>query len=190
MEQSDLLRLAIATLERLKIVYAVVGSMASSAWGESRFTQDIDIVIQVDQRSVGLLCDAFAGDEFYVSRTAAIESVQQSGQFNVLNPESGNKIDFMIAGGSKWESAQLARRKRIAVTKDCVGFVAAPEDVILGKLIYYNEGGSEKHLRDITGILSISGDQLDHEYLDSWIEELGLADGWRKILARCDEQTQ
>jgi hypothetical protein len=33
-----------------------------------------------------------------------------------------------------------------------VHFVA-PEDVILGKLIYYNEGGSDKHLRDIAGIL-------------------------------------
>ena len=107
MEQSDLLRMAIATLERLEVPYAIVGSFASSAWGESRFTQDIAIVIRVDQRSIEQLCDAFSGDEFYVSRIAAQEAVKLNGQFNILNPESGNKIDFMIAGRSKRASSQL-----------------------------------------------------------------------------------
>src|SRR5690606_24706532 len=164
--------MAIATLERLQVPYAIVGSFGSSAWGESRFTQDIDIVIRVDQLSVSLLCDAFGGDEFYVSRAAALEAVRSEGQFNVLNPESGNKIDFIICGRSKWADAQIARRQRILLAKDCEGFAASAEDVILGKLIYYNEGGSEKHLRDITGIICVSGELLDREYLDRWIAEL------------------
>ena len=44
MEPSDLLRLAAGTLERLGIQYLVTGSMASIAYGEPRFTNDIDIV--------------------------------------------------------------------------------------------------------------------------------------------------
>lgn len=44
MEQLELLKFAAQALERLSIPYAVVGSYASSVWGEPRFTQDIDIV--------------------------------------------------------------------------------------------------------------------------------------------------
>jgi hypothetical protein len=38
-EQSDVLRLVVETLDRLQITYAIVGSFASGAWGESRFIQ-------------------------------------------------------------------------------------------------------------------------------------------------------
>ena len=47
MEQIQLLRYAIETLEQLNLPYAVVGSFASGAYGEPRFTQDIDIVFEI-----------------------------------------------------------------------------------------------------------------------------------------------
>ena len=45
MEQPELLQYAIEALERLGITYMVVGSLASSVYGEPRSTLDIDIVI-------------------------------------------------------------------------------------------------------------------------------------------------
>ncbi|RPJ03448.1 MAG: hypothetical protein EHM31_00745 [Candidatus Aminicenantes bacterium] len=36
-----------------------------------------------------------------------------------------------------------------------------PEDVILKKMVFYRDGGSDKHLRDIAGILKISSDAID-----------------------------
>lgn len=33
------------------------------------------------------------------------------------------------------------------------------------KMRFYNEGGSEKHIHDITGMLKISGDAIDMEYI-------------------------
>ena len=47
MRQIEFLALAINALERLEIRYAVVGSYASTAWGEPRMTLDIDIVIEM-----------------------------------------------------------------------------------------------------------------------------------------------
>ena len=44
MEQIDILRHAVEALERMNVPYLVVGSFASIAYGESRFTQDIDII--------------------------------------------------------------------------------------------------------------------------------------------------
>ena len=47
----------------------------------------------------------------------------------------------MIAGRSEWASRQLVRRRRVRFAQDIEGFVAAPEDVIIGKLVYYQDGG-------------------------------------------------
>jgi len=60
----------------------------------------------------------------------------------------------------------------------------SPEDVIIKKMEYYKMGGSEKHLRDITGVLRVSGDRIDHAYVSDWTERLGLEEIWNAILAR------
>jgi hypothetical protein len=186
-EQSDFLRLAIQTLKRLGVPYAVVGSYASGVWGETRFTQDVDIVIALEQNQVGPLCNAFPAPEFYVNQSAAIDAVARAGQFNVIHPASGNKIDFMVAGRTDWTAAQLHRCKSVSMFPDCEVSVAAPEDVILGKLIYYREGGSEKHLRDVAGILRISGELVDRDYVGKFADELGVAEIWQAVLRRVDE---
>ncbi|MCI0493343.1 MAG: hypothetical protein L0Z07_10455 [Planctomycetes bacterium] len=186
MEQTDLLRLATQTLDQLGIPYALVGSFASGVWGESRFTQDIDILVDLKPAQVEPLCRAFRGPEFYVSEAAAREATEHSRQFNIIHPASGNKIDFMLAGEMPWAVAQLRRRKRVPLFPGHDVSVAAPEDVILGKLVYYSEGGSEKHLRDITGIVKISGDMIDRTYLAEFASLLGVSDIWQALLQRTD----
>jgi hypothetical protein len=76
---------------------------------------------------------------------------------------------------------QLARRQRIEFEPDVSGFAAAPEDAILGKLNYYREGGSDKHLRDIKGILKVSGHTLDHDYLNEQAAQFGTFDLWQTL---------
>jgi hypothetical protein len=183
-EQIDLLRIAIEALDRLRIPYAIVGSFASGAWGESRFTQDIDILVDLKVSQVVSLCREFSNADCYVSESAAADAVAQKSQFNIIHPASGNKIDFMIASDTVWTRAQLQRRRRIEVLPDREADVAAPEDVILGKLVYYQEGGSEKHLRDIGGILKISGAILDWPYLDNLANQLGLTEIWQAVKNR------
>ncbi len=186
MEQTDLLKHAVQALQRLGISHAIVGSFASGAWGESRFTQDIDIVVDLNAQQAAELCQAFPGEEFYVSESAAQEAVQHQTQFNVIHPGSGNRIDFMIAGDTPWAVAQLERSRSVRLFPDVDAQFAAPEDVILGKLLYYREGGSEKHLRDITGILKISPDDVDREYVSRFAAQLGVVDLWRQVLQQVE----
>ena len=186
-EQPDLLKYAVQALERLGIPYALVGSFASSTWGESRFTQDIDLLIDLKPGQVESLCAAFPDENFYVSRVAAEDAVDRHGQFNVIHPASGNKIDFMIAGPASWVRAQFERCKTVTLSPGFKLDVAAPEDVILGKLIYYQEGRSEKHLRDITGILKMSGDMVDRSYVAKVATQLGVAEIWQSVLNRLND---
>lgn len=55
---------------------------------------------------------------------------------------------------------------------------SSPEDVILKKLDFFRQGASEKHLRDIAGILKVQGEKIDQPYIDQWIEKLKLKEEW------------
>ena len=96
MTQVDLLRFLLLALERLKLPYAIVGSFASGVWGEPRMTLDIDVVVQLRREHAAAIVAAFPRGEFYVSRSAVDDAISRVGQFNVIHPTSGNKIDFMV----------------------------------------------------------------------------------------------
>jgi putative heme degradation protein len=49
---------------------------------------------------------------------------------------------------------------------------------------YYREGGSEKHLRDIAGIMKISAGEIDERYIGEWADRLGLRPVWDAMLQR------
>jgi hypothetical protein len=61
--------------------------------------------------------------------------------------------------------------------------------VIIGKMLYYQEGGSEKHLRDIAGMLRVGGGLVDRAYIEKWARELGVMDVWHAILTRQEAGT-
>ena len=184
MEQTELLRLAVQTLEQLQIPYALVGSYATSIWGEARFTADIDIVLDLRLGKISDLCEQFPEPEFYVSKESAREAVRFGTQFNVLHPASGNKIDFMISKDDAWSHLQFSRRQRVELQDGREGFAASPEDVIISKMRYYQEGGSEKHLRDIAGVLRVQGDRIDREYIAHWVDRFHVSKVWQAILQR------
>ena len=187
MEQIEFLQLAVNVLNELGVSWMLVGSYATSAWGEARFTDDIDIVVDLSPDQVTPLCTAFAGDEFYVSEAAAREAVRLRKQFNVLHPASGNKIDFMIARRDEWGRLQMDRRQQGTIQSGLTVQIVSPEDAIISKMRYYYEGGSDKHLRDSAGVLAIQGARIDRDYIAKWSDHFGLVEIWHAILKRVSD---
>ena len=60
------------------------------------------------------------------------------------------------------------------------------EDVIIKKLEFYRRGESDKHLRDITGILKVMADRVDRAYISEWVDRLGLASIWQAVVDKVD----
>ena len=184
MEQSELLRQTTAALTRLGIPHFVTGGLASIFYGEPRFTNDIDIVVDLPADKIAALCASFSSEEFYLSPEAVSDAVARRRQFNILHPASGLKVDIMMSSGDEFDRGRFARRRELSTSPEHQVSFASPEDVILKKLLYFREGGSDKHLRDIAGILRVSGSALDQQYLAEWAERLGVADLWRHVLER------
>jgi len=184
MEQSELLRHASDVCENLGLAYLVTGSTATIAYGEPRFTNDIDIVVDLLLDKVAAFCAGFPSDQFYCSESAVREAVGRQEQFNVLHPASGLKIDFIVMTNSEFDQSRRQRSRRLGVLPGREVAFASPEDVIIKKMAFYLEGGSEKHLRDIAGVLRIQGEAIDRAYISLWTSKLGLDDVWRQILER------
>lgn len=184
MDQDELLRHVVGALQGAGVSYLVTGSTATIYYGEPRFTNDLDVVVQLGAEQVEKVVGAFPPEEFYVSEEAVRRALRTRGQFNVIHPRSGLKVDFVVAEGSPFDRSRFARRRRVRVAHDLEADFAAPEDVILKKLVFHREGGSDKHLRDVGGVLKISGDEIDFDYLDLWADRLGVTDLWRQVRER------
>ncbi|HEV2854162.1 MAG TPA: hypothetical protein VHC97_15315 [Thermoanaerobaculia bacterium] len=184
MEQSELLRRVTGVLERLGLRYFVTGSMATIFFGEPRFTNDIDIVVDLPASRIADLCAAFPSPEFYLSEETVRRAVARRGQFNIIQPASGLKVDVMVPADTPFNRGRFLRAQRVRPLPDLDAVFSSAEDVILKKMEAYLEGGSEKHLRDITGILKISGKDLDRSYIAEWAERMGTSEVWEEILKR------
>ena len=182
----ELLERVVAIFERLGIPYLVTGSIAAMAYGEPRLTNDIDIVAHVVEAQIPPLLAAFPADEYYISADMIREAIRQRTQFNIIHPTSGLKVDVIIRRNSLFDQSRFQRVRRVHPAPSYEANFAAPEDVIIKKMEYYSEGGSEKHLRDITGMLVTSGAEIDREYVERWAVTLGLSEIWLAILARLE----
>ena len=83
-----------------------------------------------------------------------------------------------------WSLLSFSRTRDLPVSADTEVSFASPEDVILKKLEYYREGGSDKHLRDIAGVVKIMGPDLDLGYIETWAERLELNELWTELRDR------
>ncbi|GJQ48591.1 hypothetical protein KsCSTR_27340 [Candidatus Kuenenia stuttgartiensis] len=187
MEQTKLMRLIVQVLESLEIPYMITGSHASAYYGEPRFTMDIDIVADLKEEQIDGFITFFQSDEFYCDKETIRTEIKRRGQFNIIHSTSGLKIDIILTKETTFSKTEFSRRKRESLFIDKKANFTTPEDVIIKKMEFYKEGGSEKHLRDITGILKISGDVLDMNYIAQWADRLGIRVIWDAVLRRLKE---
>lgn len=168
-------------LEVLGVPYMVTGSVASTLYGEPRLTLDVDLVVEISPERVAELLAAYPEGAFYRPplEIVLIECRRESrGHFNLIHHETGMKADVYTAGRDELHRFGLANRRPVE-TNDGRIFVAPPEYVILRKLEFWREGGSDKHLRDVAAILA-TGLALDREMLAREVRRRGLDEAWSR----------
>jgi hypothetical protein len=161
-------------------------------YGEPRLTIDIDIVADLKIEHLARVCAAFATPEYYVSEAAVRDASLKRFQFNIIHPASGLKVDVFIPKDTEFARIEAQRIQRIRSEGEYDAWFGSPEDVLLNKLIYFQlGGGSEKHLRDIAGMMKLQREKLDRAYVTtgrrSW--ELPRNEHWyRSASARLTDE--
>jgi hypothetical protein len=167
-----------------QIPYMLTGSIVSSIQGEIRTTHNIDVVVELDEVNSNRLYQAFHNDRFYIDKNAIITAIKLRQMFNVLEIDTGDKIDFWINKDSNYDKQRFSRRIAVNFMGQQI-YVTAPEDTILSKLKWAEMcGGSEKQMSDVLGVYCIQQNKLDLHYIEYWINELKLHEYWQQILER------
>lgn len=177
-------RSILKTLQQLEIPYAIGGSVASSAYGAYRTTNDIDISIKLDLADSEKFIKAFTALGYYVYIDAILDAVIWQTPFNVIDASSGYKVDFFLVGTSPLEKSVFERVQVVAFDRETgdQAVLYSPEDVIIYKLKYFQEGRMPKHPRDILAILETHRQTIDLEYISYWASETGVEAVWSEIL--------
>ena len=185
MPEADLIELFVGPLASEGIRYLVSGSVAAMLYGEPRVTHDIDLVVFLRSTDLAKLPALYPPPEFYVPPRDVIASEvarPRRGCFNVIHGETALKADFFTANRDEFHAWAFRNLKQYPARGMIIN-LAPPEYVIVRKLEYYREGGSDKHLRDIRGILNISDEQINQADLNEWIRRLGVEAEWQKVVS-------
>ena len=181
MQEHSLFYIFTSRLNDLNIRYMITGSVASIVYGEPRMTHDIDLVMELEYEDTGRFAGAFPIEIFYCPPVEIIKvELGRSfrGHFNLIHHETGFKADVYLRGRDPLHEWALNNREKIDFESGYI-WVAPVEYVILRKLEYFKEGKSEKHLRDIKGILTISTNDIDFELLVEKIDMMKLSKEWQ-----------
>lgn len=169
MEQDEFLRKLATALDRARVRYLVTGGIAVVVWGRPRFTADIDVVVELTPENLNALAQELkkiAGD-IYLDVQMMQRALRTKGEFNLIHSDSGLKVDFwMLRDDDPFDRERMRRRIRRKVAATGIYF-SSPEDLVLIKLRWHKESGSEQQLRDIESILHVQ-EKLDTAYLRKW----------------------
>ena len=181
MPEADLIHIFINPLEKDKIEYMITGAVASIVYGEPRLTNDIDLILNFKMEDIDPFMQNFPLSHFYCppKETILVECNRKTrAHFNLIHHESGLKADCYLMGLDSLHIWGMKNKRRIEIGSEKAIWLAPPEYVILRKLEFYREGGSQKHLEDIYKMLLALGDAVDRKFLEEKIEQMNLKEVW------------
>lgn len=174
-----------AKLDAMGIAWVVVGSVASSLFGEPRAATDVDLVADLQSVHVRAFCRLIE-DDYRVDEDTARWAASTRRCFDVIHQSTITKIDIFCCKDDPLSLAQLQRRVFEQVAGKPMPSLS-PEDSILQKLRWPQEPGvSEQHWSDALGVLRVRWAMLDREYLDAQARDNGLGELLHKLIAERD----
>ncbi len=169
----------IDVLEAIGASYAIWGGIAVVAYGEPRFTQDMDILLSPRQFAVPLFVRRLQELHYHVDEIS-VNRALSGGFFNVIHLGYHIKTDFYVPT----EPALLAMiADRVYLPFDEIRRAAyiTPTSIIVAKLRAYEDSESTRHLDDIASVVRLQAKKLDQAKIDIAAAQLRLLGVWRSL---------
>lgn len=173
----QLLRDIVTRLDAAGIDYMLTGSVALNCYAQPRMTRDIDLVVAFRLNDVSRI-EGVLGQDYYVSAHAAREAVLHGTSFNAIHQITLIKVDFMVRKNEPYRLHEFTRRHRLKLD-DFEVWVVSKEDLILSKLHWARESGSDRQLADVENLVATG---CDTAYLGEWSAALNLTDMLTRVL--------
>ncbi len=180
----EIIDITLAIAQRLsnaEIPYMVSGSVAASFHSVTRMTNDIDIVINISNKERNKILNLFK-DEYYISQQAIDDAFAGIGMFNIIHNKSIVKCDLILLKSDEFSRSAFLRACKVKVD----GFelrVISLEDLILQKLLWKKETGSERQLQDVSNVIEANKLNIDKKYLYEWAKKIKVMHDVEKYFA-------
>jgi hypothetical protein len=161
-------------LEELKAPYMIVGGFAATAYGSTRVTMDVDLIVDLRPAHILALAQWFPLPRYYADPYHMRNAIAQGTMFNLIDTELGQKVDWVPLSMDPAYREAFARRIRFNF-RDLNGelvlaYFARPQDVMIGKLRAWDEGRSRRHEMDIEAMLIFLYARSDPQ-VNRWYDE-------------------
>jgi hypothetical protein len=191
----------VQALDEIGAPYMIVGAFGGSAFGISRTTYDIDILVDLREQDFEALSQRFPLPRYYADPEMMRDSVDLGIMFNIIDTDEGIKADLVpLRREPDYKTAFERRVRREFVAPGGESFeawVAEPTDIIIGKLKAWNEGRSNKHPADIYSMLvfdlsGFSDVSIDIKLISADAARISpeTAELWRQLIVRARQETQ
>jgi hypothetical protein len=183
MPEGELFLIFVSRPNQAGVRYVIAGSVAAIFYGEPRLTNDVDVVAFLSDTDVRRLPTIFPPSDFYLPPVEVISAEiarEQRGHFNIIHMETTFKADMYPTGRDEFNGWAFRNKRAVQFQGETL-VLAPPEYVIVRKLEYFREGGSEKHLRDIRAMLNVSGEMINRDDLNFWIQRRSVETQWNLV---------
>lgn len=191
----------VKALDEIGAPYMIVGAYGGSVFGIARSTNDIDMLVDLQEQDCYAISERFPLPRYYADPEMIKNSIEMGIMFNLIDTEEGARADLVPLKREPEYRAAFNRRVRETFTDPngeiFEAWVAQPTDIIIGKLYAWNEGRSDKHPKDIFAILyfclrglsdqSVNLDEVNREAARIGQETLEM---WTKTLARAKDEIE
>ena len=169
-------------LNELNVPAALMGGLALAQWGRIRVTQDIDVLIGLDDVREGTVLARLAAAGYRSKGRTPIVRLPDAEFIQLLYEPPDSFVDIqldLLLAISPFHKQALARR--VVLPVNALGFeafVVSCEDLIVLKLL----AGRILDRVDVADLLRINRASLDFGYVAGWVQhhhlELAFADAW------------
>jgi hypothetical protein len=178
-EQNQAFGGVIDVLEAVGATYAIWGGIAVVAYGEARFTQDMDILLSPHLFRVTPFIKRLKEMHYHVDEIAVNQALG-GGYFNVIHLGYHIKVDFYVPTEPELK-AMIPSRVYLPFDEIRRAAYITPTSVVIAKLRAYEDSQSTRHLEDIRSIVRLQGEKLDRKEIDIFAARLGLLGVWRAM---------
>jgi hypothetical protein len=189
----------VKALDELGAPYMIVGAFGGFAFGISRVTYDIDILVNLREQDFVALSKKFPLPRYYADPEMMRNSTEMGIMFNIIDTGEGIKADLVPLRREPEYRLAFERRVRRQFTapsgESFEAWVAQPTDIIIGKLSAWNEGRSTKHPNDIYSMVvfdlsGFSDIKINYDLISAKASSIGeeTRKMWEQLLARAKEE--
>lgn len=177
----EVIAAVVQALDAAGIEYAITGSVASGLHGEPVTTQDVDVIVRMNEQEARTFSQALP-TRFYRNEESLVDAARNGGFVNVIDMDTVFKVDVSVVPLTPFHRNVFQRRQALEFEPGGRQFdVVSPEDIILMKLAWRKDTQSAKQWENALSVARVQGARMDWKYLFEQAKNLGIEEDLIKI---------